>query len=125
MTAEREQPRQPEDEGGRTAANNMAALSRRHHRAKTFLGFHYRHLDNAVLEWTTPLGRTYYTRPHDYRPEGDTDTTGDSDPPRPAHASLKRQPHDRFSGRAASGHLPGAHCYFVAELLMTTTGQVA
>ncbi|BEP14589.1 hypothetical protein acdb102_29000 [Acidothermaceae bacterium B102] len=73
-----------EEEGGRTAANNMAALSRRHHRAKTFLGFHYRHLDNAVLEWTTPLGRIYYTYPHDYRPDSDTaDTTGDSDPPRP------------------------------------------
>ena len=70
-----------EDEGGRTAANTMAALSRRHHRAKTFLGFHYRHLDNAVLEWTTPLGRNYYTYPHDYRPDGGTHTTGASDPP--------------------------------------------
>ncbi|BEP14530.1 hypothetical protein acdb102_28410 [Acidothermaceae bacterium B102] len=79
-------PPADQEEGGRTAANNMAALSRRHHRAKTFLGFHYRHLDNAVLEWTTPLGRIYYTYPHDYRPDSDTtgDTSGDSDPPPPA-----------------------------------------
>jgi hypothetical protein len=56
-------------EGGRTSADNLAALSRRHHRAKTFLGFSYRQLGLGVLEWTTPLGRTYRTYPYDYRPE--------------------------------------------------------
>ena len=60
-----------EDAGGPTAASNLAALSRRHHRAKTFLGFRYRQLGLGVLEWTTPLGRVYRSYPHDYRPEID------------------------------------------------------
>jgi Domain of unknown function (DUF222) len=62
--------------GGSTSAENLAALSRRPHRAKTHGGFTYQHLGGGVLLWRTPLGRYYVTYPHDYRPDGDEDPPG-------------------------------------------------
>ena len=53
--------------GGDTSAANLAELCRRTHRVKTLLDFRYQHLGDGVIEWTTPLGRTYHTRPHNYR----------------------------------------------------------
>ncbi|MDX6226875.1 MAG: hypothetical protein QOI76_265 [Frankiales bacterium] len=61
--------------GGATSARNLAALACHGHRAKTHGGFSYTQDANGVLDWTTPLGRKYRTRPHDYR--------GDDDPPGP------------------------------------------
>ena len=58
---------------GATSADNLFLLSRHAHRAKTHGGFAYTHEGNAILRWTTPLGRTYRDRPHDYR--------GDDRPP--------------------------------------------
>jgi hypothetical protein len=70
----------PQDpSSGETSADNLAKFSRRAHRVKTFLGFRYRHLGKGVLEWTTPLGRVYRTRPHDYRPDGDGDPPDSGD----------------------------------------------
>lgn len=64
--------------GGATSAGNLAELCRRNHRAKTFLGFTYRHLGKGVLEWTTPVGRTYRTHPHNYAADDNDD---DPEPP--------------------------------------------
>ena len=69
--------------GGETSADNLANLCRRGHRVKTFLNFTYRHLGHGVLEWTTPLGRTYRTHAHDHR--GD-----DGDDPEPPGFSATR-----------------------------------
>jgi hypothetical protein len=57
--------------GGSTSAGNLAAQSRKSHRAKTHGGFTLHGDANAELTWTTPTGRTYTTRPHDYRPDPD------------------------------------------------------
>ncbi|BEP12018.1 hypothetical protein acdb102_03290 [Acidothermaceae bacterium B102] len=76
------------NEGGETSADNLATLSRRAHRVKTFLHFTYQHLGNGILQWTTPLGRTYITKPHNYRGGDDGgDRGGDGDPPEPLGTS--------------------------------------
>jgi hypothetical protein len=62
-------------DGGATSAANLAALACHGHRAKTHAGFSYTQDGNAVLTWTTPLGRKYRNHPHDYR--------GDDEPPGP------------------------------------------
>jgi hypothetical protein len=67
--------RSGEGKGGATSAANLAALACHGHRAKTHGGFGYTQDGNAILTWTTPLGREYRNRPHDYR--------GDDEPPGP------------------------------------------
>jgi Domain of unknown function (DUF222) len=71
--------------GGATSADNLAALSRGAHRLKTHGGHRMRHLGNGILAWETRLGRVYYTKPHDYRPDtgGRDRGTGDGDPEPP------------------------------------------
>lgn len=59
--------------GGSTSAANLAALSRPPHRAKTHAGHTITHLGNGIIRWQTPLGRSYTTHPHDYRPDPDDD----------------------------------------------------
>jgi hypothetical protein len=61
----------PLDQGGppgQTSPANLACLCRRHHRAKTFAGWHYRRLPDretggrppgTTYEWTSPHLRTY------------------------------------------------------------------
>jgi hypothetical protein len=66
-------------QGGSTSAANLAPLSRFPHRLKTHGGHTLRALGNGVLDWTTALGRTYRTRPHDYRPDPGTNTRHDQD----------------------------------------------
>jgi hypothetical protein len=61
------QPYTPMDDGGppgQTSPANLACLCRRHHRAKTFAGWHYRRLGDddtggSMYEWTSPHLRTY------------------------------------------------------------------
>jgi 5-methylcytosine-specific restriction endonuclease McrA len=51
---------------GQTHLSNLAALCRRHHRAKTNGGWHYRHHPDATgpaYEWTSPHGHHYLTHP--------------------------------------------------------------
>ncbi|MDX6209711.1 MAG: hypothetical protein QOE24_2102 [Frankiales bacterium] len=67
--------------GGSTSAENMTMLSRFPHRLKTHAGHKLTALGKGILSWTTPLGRVYRLRPHDYRPDH-----GD-DPPPEASAS--------------------------------------
>ncbi|EZP25219.1 HNH endonuclease signature motif containing protein [Microbacterium oleivorans] len=45
--------------GGRTELSNLAHLCQRHHSMKQFTAWRVRQLTGGVLEWTSPLGRTY------------------------------------------------------------------
>ncbi|MFJ6677922.1 DUF222 domain-containing protein [Microbacterium sp. NPDC091382] len=45
--------------GGRTELPNLAHLCQRHHSMKQFTAWRVRQLKGGVLEWTSPLGRTY------------------------------------------------------------------
>ncbi|TDL46099.1 HNH endonuclease signature motif containing protein [Microbacterium oleivorans] len=45
--------------GGRTELSNLAHLCQRHHSMKQFTAWRVRQLSGGVLEWTSPLGRTY------------------------------------------------------------------
>ncbi|MEW2012984.1 MULTISPECIES: HNH endonuclease signature motif containing protein [Microbacterium] len=45
--------------GGRTELSNLAHLCQRHHSMKQFTAWRVRQLKGGVLEWTSPLGRTY------------------------------------------------------------------
>ena len=45
--------------GGRTELSNLAHLCQRHHSMKQFTAWRVRQLQGGVLEWTSPLGRTY------------------------------------------------------------------
>ncbi|MFE7845769.1 DUF222 domain-containing protein [Microbacterium sp. NPDC057407] len=49
--------------GGPTAAENLAHLCRRHHTLKHHTAWQVRQDPGGVLEWTSPLGRTYIDRP--------------------------------------------------------------
>jgi hypothetical protein len=57
--------------GGSTSAANLGCLCRRTHRAKTFGDYQVRQDADGTRHWTTPLGRTYTTKPWDYRPDSD------------------------------------------------------
>ncbi|CAL4859228.1 DUF222 domain-containing protein [Microbacterium sp. MM2322] len=45
--------------GGATELSNLAHLCQRHHSMKQFTRWRVRQLQGGVLEWTSPLGRTY------------------------------------------------------------------
>ncbi|EZP27592.1 HNH endonuclease signature motif containing protein [Microbacterium oleivorans] len=45
--------------GGATKLSNLAHLCQRHHSMKQFTAWRVRQLKGGVLEWTSPLGRTY------------------------------------------------------------------
>ncbi|AZS43264.1 hypothetical protein BWL13_00816 [Microbacterium oleivorans] len=45
--------------GGATKLSNLAHLCQRHHSMKQFTAWRVRQLTGGVLEWTSPLGRTY------------------------------------------------------------------
>ncbi|MEO8105885.1 MAG: hypothetical protein ABI720_01080 [Actinomycetes bacterium] len=51
---------------GPTAATNLAALCRRHHRLKHSPGWSVQQDTHGVLEWTTPDGRRFTTEPWRY-----------------------------------------------------------
>jgi hypothetical protein len=50
---------------GLTTAANLHCLCRRHHRLKHESGWNVRELGANHLEWTSPAGRTYVTKPPD------------------------------------------------------------
>ena len=52
--------------GGTTTPDNLFALCRYHHRAKTLGVWTYTHAGGAVVEWTSPTGSTHTTWPPDY-----------------------------------------------------------
>ncbi|SEE00646.1 HNH endonuclease [Ruania alba] len=53
----------PYDRGGRTSSVNMAALCRRHHRAKTHAGWSYSMITPGVYHWAAPDGAHYLVTP--------------------------------------------------------------
>ena len=60
------EPYLPPDQGGpagQTRPSNLAALCRRHHRAKTFAGWTYRRERDDTYTWTSPHGATYSVGP--------------------------------------------------------------
>ncbi|MGI5128237.1 DUF222 domain-containing protein [Pseudonocardia sp. CA-107938] len=59
-------------EGGATSAANLAGYCVRHHHLKhAGGGWQVRALPDGGLEWTTPTGHAYVTRPYDYRSDPD------------------------------------------------------
>jgi hypothetical protein len=52
--------------GGRTCPCNLAALCRRHHKAKQTPRWHLTQPQPGVLTWTTPHGRSYTVGPSTY-----------------------------------------------------------
>ena len=48
---------------GDTTADNLHCLCRRHHRIKHQTGWHVVSIGDNELEWTSPAGRTYRTKP--------------------------------------------------------------
>ena len=49
---------------GQTRPENLAALCRRHHRAKTFRRWRYHRAPSGSYQWTGPQGQTYLVTPH-------------------------------------------------------------
>lgn len=49
--------------GGATSHENLAAFCRRHHMLKHHSPWHVEQRPGGVLEWTSPIGRTYIDRP--------------------------------------------------------------
>jgi hypothetical protein len=73
--------RQNPSRGGPTSSWNLAALCRRHHRAKTFSAWTYAMVTPGVYEWTSPSGARFrVTRGHPHRRAPIT-TPLDPDPP--------------------------------------------
>ncbi|HZC52029.1 MAG TPA: DUF222 domain-containing protein [Mycobacterium sp.] len=65
----------PASSGGPTNTDNVAALCRRHHRAKHHAGWQpQRDIHTGDTEWTSPTGHTYQSSPPGY-------PTADPDPP--------------------------------------------
>ena len=60
-------------DGGRTAEDNLWAGCVHDHHVKHRPGWRVRQLPDGQLEWSTPTGHTYRSRPHDYRPLDDPD----------------------------------------------------
>ena len=50
---------QPWDEGGKTSAENMGLLCRRHHRMKTVGGWNLQSFADGSCTWTSPSGKIY------------------------------------------------------------------
>lgn len=81
--------------GGPTDSRNLAHLCQRHHSMKQFTAWRVRQLPDGVLEWTSPLGRTYTEHPpslgvhfrptdddpDDAEPSDDAEPPDDADPP--------------------------------------------
>jgi hypothetical protein len=53
----------PHDDGGPTTRGNLIPLCRRHHRLKTHTRWRYQRLDDGIVEWTDPHGRTWRDPP--------------------------------------------------------------
>ena len=50
----------PWDEGGKTSADNLGALCRRHHNLKTHHGWKVKTEPDGACTWTSPVGHTFY-----------------------------------------------------------------
>jgi hypothetical protein len=66
---------------GRTDADNLGPLCRRHHRLKTDGGFRLRQIAPGLFEWITPTGHRYLTRPGTGQTHDATADPHDEPPP--------------------------------------------
>ncbi len=73
--------------GGKSELSNLAHLCQRHHSMKQFTPWRVRQLDGGVLEWTSPLGRTYRDTPPVPAVHFTPDTYGVGDARGPADAA--------------------------------------
>jgi len=64
---------EPVANGGRTTRDNLHAPTRRWHLLRTHTGWRVDRYADGTRGWTSPLGRTAVTRPHDYRSVLDDD----------------------------------------------------
>ena len=85
--------------GGRTACRNLAHLCQRHHSMKQFTAWRVRQLADGILEWTSPLGRTYTEHPpplgvHFTLSASDPDDPGDDPPDDPPQNQPDAPPDD-------------------------------
>ncbi|HVQ87712.1 MAG TPA: DUF222 domain-containing protein [Actinomycetes bacterium] len=58
-----EPPWQADGKGGRTSAEGLRPLCRRHHRLRTFLGWKIDHLRDGGVRWTSPSGQIWNIPP--------------------------------------------------------------
>ena len=81
-TAYHPRPDDPPDTPlGRTDADNLGPLCRRHHRLKTDGGYRLRQINPGLFEWLTPTGHRYLTRPGTGRSHDATTDPHDAPPP--------------------------------------------
>jgi hypothetical protein len=66
---------------GRTDADNLGPVCRRHHRLKTDGGFRLRQIAPGLFEWITPTGHRYLTRPGTGQTHDATADPHDEPPP--------------------------------------------
>ncbi|SEE99427.1 HNH endonuclease [Ruania alba] len=101
----------PYDQGGRTSSVNMAALCRRHHRAKTHTGWSYSMITPGVYYWAAPDGVHYLVTPSGTypiptagnRPRNGRGSPRGSGPPE----SRPDQPHSECVADPPRPNLPG------------------
>jgi len=75
-------PWKPDHQGGPTHLGNGEPLNRRHHNDVTHAGWDSaRDPGTGNITWTSPLGQTATTRPHDYRPLSEQDPPPEPQPP--------------------------------------------
>ncbi|WP_431835762.1 DUF222 domain-containing protein [Cellulomonas sp. Y8] len=74
-------PGDPDAPLGRTDADNLGPLCRRHHRLKTDGGFRLRQITPGLFEWITPTGHRYLTRPGTGQTHDATTDPYDDPPP--------------------------------------------
>ncbi|MGH3349538.1 MAG: HNH endonuclease signature motif containing protein, partial [Nocardioides sp.] len=70
----------PFDKGGKTTTSNLTCLCRRHHRAKTHLGWTYERVAPGRYRWRSPHGYKFLTGPDgtvDITPDTEDDTETD------------------------------------------------
>jgi hypothetical protein len=67
--------------GGHTSEDNLCALCARHHDLKEHHGWQVVLHDDRTLEWTTPTGHRYTSRPVDHRIDGPPPTLAPTDRP--------------------------------------------
>ena len=74
---------QPWQHGGATSEDNLCCLCVRHHDLKEQLGWQVVLHPDRQLEWITPTGHHYWSRPVDHRPPPKTPPPPPAQPPEP------------------------------------------
>ena len=92
---------------GQTRPDALAALCRRHHRAKTFRRWRYHRTPSGNYQWTGPHGQTYLVTPHRHHPHPAQLSLDKLDHRTPDHPATTRVIRPARAGRPVRG---GAAC---------------